>query len=60
MHVSFVALDGPNAEADLRGAELTGAWLNEVSDIPQNVVKFVIGRVGRFPPRRDGGPKPDA
>ena len=56
MHVSFIALDGPDAEADLRGAELTGAWLNEVSDIPQNVLKFVIGRVGRFPPRRDGGP----
>ena len=54
MRVLFIALDGPDAEADLRGAELTGAWLNEISDIPQNVLKFVIGRVGRFPSRRPG------
>jgi hypothetical protein len=56
MQVDFVALDGPTAEADLRGAELTGAWINEISEVPKNVVTFALGRVGRFPAVKDGGP----
>ena len=56
MRVDFIALDGPTAEADLRGAELTGAWLNEISEIPKNVVMFALGRVGRYPAMKDGGP----
>ena len=56
MHVVFIALDGSNAEADLRGIELTGAWLNEISEIPVSVLKFIISRIGRFPAQRDGGP----
>lgn len=56
MKVDFIALDGPNAEADLRGAELTGAWFNEVSEVPKAVVLFALGRVGRFPAMREGGP----
>ena len=56
LHTVFIALDGSNAEADLRGIELTGAWLNEVSEIPVSVLKFIISRIGRFPAQRDGGP----
>jgi hypothetical protein len=56
MRVDFIALDGPTAEADLRGAELTGCWINEISEVPKNVVTFALGRVGRYPAMKDGGP----
>ncbi len=56
MRVDFIALDGPTAEADLRGAELTGCWINGISEVPKNVVTFALGRVGRFPAMKDGGP----
>ena len=56
MQVDFIALDGPTAEADLRGAELTGVWCNEISEIPKNVVTFALGRIGRYPAVKDGGP----
>jgi hypothetical protein len=54
-HSRKLLLSG-RTEADLRGAELTGAWLNEVSEIPKNVVTFAAGRVGRYPAVKDGGP----
>lgn len=56
LDVQFVALDGPTAEADLKGFEGTGIWLNEVSEIPVGVYAFARGRVGRFPKASDGGP----
>jgi hypothetical protein len=56
MEVRFIALDGPSAEADLRGAELTGCWINECSEVPKNVMTFALGRVGRYPAMRDAGP----
>ena len=56
MQVDFIALDGPTAEADLRGAELTGVWANEISEIPRNIITFALGRIGRFPAVKDGGP----
>jgi hypothetical protein len=55
MEISFTALDGPDAEADLRGFEGTGIWLNELSEIPRSVLTFALGRVGRFPSTKDGG-----
>lgn len=55
LEVLFVALDGPTAEADLRGAELTGIWFNELSEIQKSVVDFALGRVGRYPAKKDGG-----
>jgi len=56
LEVQFVALDGLSAEADLRGFEGTGIWLNELREIPKTVVDFALGRVGRFPAKKDGGP----
>lgn len=56
LDVQFVGLDGPTAEADLRGFEGTGIWLNEVSEIPFGVLAFARGRIGRYPSKKDGGP----
>jgi len=54
--VQFVALDGADAEADLRGFEGTGIFFNEVKEIPKGIIDFALGRVGRFPAAKDGGP----
>ena len=54
--VFFLGLDGPDAANKIRGMELTGAWLNEAKDIPRSVFDMITGRVGRFPPKKEGGP----
>jgi hypothetical protein len=54
--VQFLALDGPDAEEKLRGLEVSWAWVNEAREIPKQVFSFLLGRVGRYPPMRDGGP----
>lgn len=54
--VVFLALDGPDAEEKLRGLEITGAWVNEARELGKPVFDFLLGRVGRYPSRRDGGP----
>ncbi len=54
--IIFMALDEPDGPDKLRGMQLTGIWFNELREIPRSVVTMGLGRVGRFPPRRDGGP----
>ena len=54
--VQFLALDGPDAEEKLRGLEVSWAWVNEAREIPKQVFSFLLGRVGRYPAMRDGGP----
>ena len=54
--IVFLALDGPDAETKLRGLEVTWGWVNEAREIPKSVFNFLLGRVGRYPPMRDGGP----
>ena len=54
--VIFIALDDPDGPEKLRGMALTGIWFNELREIPRSVVTMGLGRVGRFPPQRDGGP----
>ena len=56
LEVVFLALDEPDFEGQLKGLEITGAWLNEVRELPQGVIKFTLGRLGRFPSTKDGGP----
>lgn len=52
----FLALDRDEDVRKLLSLELTGAYLNEAREIPKSVLDAVTGRVGRFPPMRDGGP----
>jgi hypothetical protein len=40
----------------LLSMQLTGAWINEVREVPIDVVSALIGRLGRFPSKLMGGP----
>lgn len=55
LEVMFLALDTPNDVAKLLSLELTGAWINEAREVPKAVLDGLTGRVGRYPPVRDGG-----
>ncbi len=54
--VLFRALDKPDDVKKLLSLELTYAWVNEAKEVPKPVIDMLVGRVGRFPPRREGGP----
>lgn len=54
--VLFRALDKPSDVKKLLSLELTGGFLNECREIPKQVMDMLIGRLGRFPNMRDGGP----
>lgn len=56
MEIMFLALDKPNDVKKLLSLELTGAWLNEVREIPKQILDGATGRVGRYPAKRRGGP----
>lgn len=46
----FIALDRPEDVRKIKSLELTGVYLNELSELPQNVLSHFKGRVnGRFP-----------
>lgn len=46
----FIALDRPDDVRKIKSLELTGVYLNELSELPQNVLSHFKGRVnGRFP-----------
>jgi len=53
--ILFRPLDKPDDVANLLSLELTGAWFNEVREIPRIIWDTMQGRVGRFPARQDGG-----
>lgn len=52
----FRALDKPEDIKKLLSLELTGGWVNEAREAPKAVVDMLIGRLGRYPNKRDGGP----
>lgn len=54
--VMFRALDDASDIKNLLSLELTGAWLNECREIPQEIVDALDGRIGRYPSKRDGWP----
>jgi len=56
MELLFRALDKPADIKKLLSLELTGGWINEAREIPKAIVDALIGRVGRFPPVKDGTP----
>lgn len=49
----FISLDRDEDVAKLRGIEITGAWMNEASELPRSVLTHLVGRRGRYPPMRD-------
>lgn len=52
----FLALDRPDSIKKLRGAQVTGFWLNEVKELQKAVVDMADLRHGRYPSAMDGGP----
>ena len=54
--VLFRALDEPKDVRNLLSLELTGAYVNELREISEEIWKGLTGRVGRYPRRADGGP----
>ena len=54
--ILFLALDKPNDVKKLLSLELTGCWLNEVREIPKQILDGATGRVARYPAKRIGGP----
>lgn len=55
LEVLFLALDREEDQRKLLSLELTGAWVNEAREVPKGIVDALTGRVGRFPPKVDGG-----
>lgn len=55
IRVEFIALGDNSVEHVMRGWEGTGVYLNELDGLPEEVLSFVLGRCGRYPPKRHGG-----
>lgn len=53
--ILFRALDTPDDVAKVLSLELTGAWLNECKEIPQEIVEALQGRLERYPSQKMGG-----
>lgn len=54
--VLFRALDRPQDVKKLLSLELTGAYVNELRELPKAILDGLQGRVGRYPSRAQGGP----
>lgn len=52
----MIPLDTKEDVRRLLSMQLTGAWINEIREVPIEVVSGVIGRLGRYPSRLMGGP----
>ena len=55
MEVWFLALDRSTETGKLRSLEISFAWINEASEVPKEIFDMLTQRVGRFPPKREGG-----
>jgi PBSX family phage terminase large subunit len=52
----FRAFDKPDDIKKLLSLEVTGGWINEAREVPKQIMDMLIGRLGRYPNMRDGGP----
>lgn len=55
IEILFRALDRPEHIKNLLSLDLTGAWINEAREVPWAIVEAMMGRVGRYPAKVDGG-----
>lgn len=53
--VIFYPLNNQDDVQKIRGLELTGAYLSEMSEMPKEVLDMCLQRVGRFPRMEEGG-----
>ncbi len=54
--IVFLALDRPQAIKKLRGLQVSFFWLNEIKELPKEVIDMSDLRHGRYPSAMDGGP----
>ena len=52
----LIPLDTPQDVKRLLSMQLTGAWINEIREVPFAVVSALLGRLGRYPSKLQGGP----
>lgn len=53
--ILFRALDRPQDVKKLLSLELTGAYVNELREVPKVILDGLSMRVGRYPAKKDGG-----
>ena len=56
LEVMFMALDRPEDAGKLKSLELTGAWMNEASELEKAVLDVCTQRVSRYPSMKGGNP----
>lgn len=56
LDVWFLSLDSAADVDKITSLEITGFYLNEARRIPRVIVNGLMGRIGRFPPDKEGGP----
>ena len=52
----MIPLDSKEDVRRLLSMQLTGAWINEMREVPIEVVSALLGRLGRYPSKIMGGP----
>jgi hypothetical protein len=53
--ILFRALDRPQDVKKLLSLEITGAYVNELREVPKAILDGLTMRVGRYPAKKDGG-----
>ena len=51
----FVSMDRPEDARKAKSLDLTGIWLNEASELPEDILTVLTTRAGRYPPTDWGG-----
>lgn len=51
LELLFIALDRPDDVRKIKSLELTGCYINELSEVPQAALAHMKGRVNRYPSR---------
>ncbi len=51
----LIPLDTTEDQKRLLSMQLTGAWINEVREVPYDIIKPLLGRLGRYPSALNGG-----
>lgn len=49
LEVYFMALDSPEDASKLLSLDLTGAYINEAREIPEEIIEPLMGRIDRYP-----------
>jgi hypothetical protein len=52
----LIPLEDPEDQRRLLSSQLTGAWMSEAIEINVDLVPALMGRLGRFPSKAQGGP----